>query len=38
MLLGIPLVQVVEEVKQLPLKDDVKQMWLHENATRLLRL
>ena len=38
MLLGIPLDQVIEEVKQLPLKDDVKQMWLHENATRLLRL
>ena len=38
MLLGIPLGQVIEELKQLPLKDDVKQMWLHENAAKLLRL
>jgi predicted TIM-barrel fold metal-dependent hydrolase len=38
MVLGIPIAQVVEEIRQLPLKEDVKELWLHENARRVLSL
>ena len=33
--LGLPLNQIVEEVKALPLKDAVKEKWLVDNAKRL---
>lgn len=38
LLLGTPLPGVVESVRALPLKDDVKDLWLYENAARLLNL
>jgi hypothetical protein len=34
----LPLEQAVEDVKNLPLKEEVKAKWLGENARRLLRL
>jgi predicted TIM-barrel fold metal-dependent hydrolase len=33
--LGLPIGQIVEEVKALPLKETVKQKWLYTNALRL---
>ncbi|MHB1128228.1 MAG: amidohydrolase family protein [Bacillota bacterium] len=37
-LLGIPIADIVKEVQELPLKDSVKQKWLHDNAARLFGL
>ena len=34
----VPVERSVKEVEELPLKDDVKRKWLHDNAARLLRL
>jgi predicted TIM-barrel fold metal-dependent hydrolase len=34
--LGLPLKQIVQEMYELPLKDSVKQKWMHDNAARLL--
>ena len=34
----LPLEQAVQDVRSLPLKEEVKAKWLGENARRLLRL
>jgi predicted TIM-barrel fold metal-dependent hydrolase len=36
--LGLPIGQVVKEVRELPLKDAVKEKWLYGNALRLFKL
>jgi predicted TIM-barrel fold metal-dependent hydrolase len=33
----MPIKDVVEEMKTLPLKDDVKEKWLHRNAARIFQ-
>ncbi|SDP39489.1 amidohydrolase family protein [Desulforhopalus singaporensis] len=33
--LALPMTQIVEEMKSLPLKEDVKEKWLYKNALRL---
>jgi predicted TIM-barrel fold metal-dependent hydrolase len=33
----MPIADVIEEMKALPLKDDVKQKWLYRNATRIFQ-
>ncbi|MBW2061505.1 MAG: amidohydrolase [Deltaproteobacteria bacterium] len=38
MTLGLPLKQIIQETKELPLKDSVKPKWLYENAARILKL
>lgn len=38
MTLSLPLKQVIQEMNELPLKDSVKQKWMHDNAARLLKL
>lgn len=38
LLLGVQISDIVEEIRQLPLKEEVKQMWLHDNAAKLLNL
>jgi hypothetical protein len=34
----VPVERSVKEVGELPLKDEVKRKWLHDNAARFLRL
>lgn len=36
--LQIPLTQLIAECDELPLKDSVRQKWMHDNAARVLRL
>ena len=36
--LGLPIGQIVNEMKALPLKEDVKEKWLYKNALQLFRL
>ncbi len=36
--LGMPIADIAEEVRDLPLKDSVKEKWLYSNAKRLLNL
>lgn len=36
MTLGLPIKQIVQEVMNLPLKEEVKQKWMYENAAGLL--
>jgi predicted TIM-barrel fold metal-dependent hydrolase len=36
--LGLPIGQVVKEMKELPLKDSVKEKWLYNNALELFRM
>jgi len=36
--LGLPIGQVVKEMKELPLKDEVKEKWLYKNALQLFRM
>lgn len=36
--LGLPLEQIVQETKELPLKESVKEKWLYQNAMRLFQL
>ncbi|MBT7893297.1 MAG: amidohydrolase family protein, partial [Deltaproteobacteria bacterium] len=33
--IGLPLSQIVQEVRDLPLKEDVKRKWLYSNAAEL---
>jgi predicted TIM-barrel fold metal-dependent hydrolase len=33
--LGMPIKEIVREMRELPLKDEVKEKWLYKNATRL---
>jgi hypothetical protein len=33
----IPITDVVEEMRALPLKDDVKEKWLYRNAARIFQ-
>ena len=35
---GLPILQIIEETLDLPLKETVKSKWMHENAARLLKL
>jgi hypothetical protein len=37
-LLGMPLSRVVEEIRNLPLHDKVKEKWLYKNSEILLNL
>jgi predicted TIM-barrel fold metal-dependent hydrolase len=34
----LPIKRTIDELKQLPLKEDVKEKWLYKNAARLLRI
>jgi len=36
--LGLPIGQIVKEMKELPLKDEVKEKWLYKNALQLFRM
>ncbi len=36
MTLGLPIKQIIEEMDTLPLKESVKQKWMHDNAARIL--
>jgi predicted TIM-barrel fold metal-dependent hydrolase len=36
--MGLPISLVVQEMKQLPLKEKVKEKWLYRNARRLFDL
>jgi predicted TIM-barrel fold metal-dependent hydrolase len=36
--LGLPIGQIVNEMKALPLKEDVKEKWLYKNAQQLFRM
>jgi predicted TIM-barrel fold metal-dependent hydrolase len=38
MTLGLPLKQIIQEVRELPLKDSVRPKWMYGNAARLLGL
>lgn len=38
LMIGMPLKEVIRELRELPLKENVKQKWLYDNAACLLRL
>ena len=38
MTLGLPLKQIIQEVMDLPLKEEVKKKWMYKNAARILKI
>jgi predicted TIM-barrel fold metal-dependent hydrolase len=36
--MGMPIREIVQEMKELPLKEGVKKKWLYKNAARLFKL
>jgi predicted TIM-barrel fold metal-dependent hydrolase len=36
--MGMPIREIVQEMKELPLKEEVKEKWLYKNAARLFKL